>query len=90
MHILTVSLNYKQTPVEVREKFAVSATELPEALKALKETKSILECVLLSTCNRTEIFALVDQLHRGRDFIVRFMSDWFGVNREDFISCIQI
>lgn len=89
MHILTVSLNYKQTPVEVREKFAVSETELPEALAALRKTKSILECVLLSTCNRTEIFALVDQLHRGRDFIVRFMSDWFGVKREDFISCIQ-
>ena len=29
------------------------------------------------------------ELHRGRDFIVRFMSDWFGVKREDFISCIQ-
>jgi len=89
MHILTVSLNYKRTPVELREKFSVSDEALPGALAALKQTKSILECVLLSTCNRTEVFAVVDQLHRGRDFIVRFLSNWFGVAPNEFAFCID-
>lgn len=89
MHILTVSLNYRRTPVELREKFALPEESLPEALKVLKGTKSILECVLLSTCNRTEVYAVVDQLHRGKDFIVRFLENWFGVDRDQFIYCVE-
>lgn len=89
MHILTASLNYRRTPVELREKFSLPEESLPAALKVLKKTKSILECVLLSTCNRTEVFAVVDQLHRGKDFIVRFLEDWFGVDRDQFIYCLE-
>ncbi|WP_307339981.1 glutamyl-tRNA reductase [Caldalkalibacillus uzonensis] len=84
MHLLTVSLNYKRTPVELRERFAVAKEEIPVALGQLFNTKSILECVLLSTCNRTEVFAVVDQLHRGRDFITKFLGDWFQAERHEF------
>lgn len=90
MHIVTVSLNYKRTPVEWRERFAFSQEELPKAIAKLRHTKSILECVILSTCNRTEVFAVVDQLHTGRHFIKKFLSEWFEIEREQFTHYLDI
>jgi glutamyl-tRNA reductase len=82
MHILTIGLNYKTAPVAVREKMTFVDSTVPDALQQLKQTKSILECVILATCNRTEIYAVVDQLHTGRHFIRTFLEKWFGVSRE--------
>jgi glutamyl-tRNA reductase len=38
----------------------------------------------LSTCNRTEIYAVVDQLHTGRYYIKEFLSEWFGMEQKEF------
>src|SRR5690554_6733788 len=59
-------------------------------MTALKERKSILENVILSTCNRTVIFAVVDQLHTGRYFIQQFLSDWFSIDKEEFAPYIIV
>ncbi|CEH28205.1 glutamyl-tRNA reductase [Aneurinibacillus migulanus] len=90
MHILTIGLNYRTAPVEIRERFAFLEQDKPEALAKLQNTKSILECVIVGTCNRTEIYAVVDQLHTGRHFTKNYLSEWFGVPREEFIDHIYI
>ncbi|PLR85003.1 glutamyl-tRNA reductase [Bacillus canaveralius] len=84
MHILVVGLNYKTAPVEIRERLTFNEPDLGEAMKALKEKKSILENVIISTCNRTEIYAVVDQLHTGRYYIKEFLSQWFGIEQNEF------
>lgn len=84
MHILVVGLNYRTAPVEIREQFTLAAEQLPAALKELKETKSIMECVVVSTCNRTEIYAVVDRIHMCNHYIRGFIEKWFGVSREQF------
>ncbi|WP_047150596.1 glutamyl-tRNA reductase [Aneurinibacillus tyrosinisolvens] len=90
MHILAIGLNYRTAPVEIRERFALAEQDKLQALTTLRKTKSILECVIVGTCNRTEIYAVVDQLHTGRHFIKAFMAEWFGVPREEFIDHIYI
>ncbi|MFC3040034.1 glutamyl-tRNA reductase [Virgibacillus xinjiangensis] len=90
MHIVKVGLNYRTAPVEVREKLTFSEQSLPEAMVELKERKSILENVIISTCNRTEVYAVVDQLHTGRYYIKQFLADWFGVKKEEFSSYLHI
>ena len=90
MHIIAVGINYKTAPVEIREKLAFTESELKDAMTALKERKSILENVILSTCNRTVIFAVVDQLHTGRYFIQQFLSDWFSIDKEEFAPYIIV
>ncbi|MEK3731427.1 MULTISPECIES: glutamyl-tRNA reductase [Paenibacillus] len=90
MHIIVVGLNYRTAPVEVRERFAFSEEELPEALKQLKSTKSVLEGVIVATCNRTEIYVVVDRLHMCGYFIRSFMEQWFGINREAFTQYLYI
>jgi glutamyl-tRNA reductase len=84
MHIITVGLNYKTAPVEIREKLSFNEAELADAMKALKNKKSILENIIVSTCNRTEIYAVADQLHTARYYIKEFLSEWFEIEKEEF------
>ena len=84
MHTLVVGLNYKTAPVEIREKLSFAECDLPDAMQGLQKEKSILENVIVSTCNRTEIYAVVDQLHTGRYYIKQFLSNWFHIPIEKF------
>jgi len=56
MSIVAVGLNHKSAPVEIRERAAVSREEKQDACAALLDRKAATEVVVLSTCNRTEIF----------------------------------
>ncbi|WP_078579635.1 glutamyl-tRNA reductase [Salipaludibacillus agaradhaerens] len=89
MHILVISLNYKTTPVEIREKFSFQ-DDLDEALVKLRQSKSILENVVISTCNRTELYVVADQLHTGRYYTKVFLSEWFGIPKEEFSHYLQV
>ncbi|GAE43989.1 glutamyl-tRNA reductase [Mesobacillus boroniphilus JCM 21738] len=90
MHIIVVGLNYKTAPVEIRERLTFNEGNLGEAMSALQEKKSILENVIVSTCNRTEIYAVVDQLHTGRYYIKEFLSEWFGIPQAEFTPFLFI
>jgi len=84
MHIIVAGLHYKTAPVEIRERLTFDANDLDEALRTLKNKKSILESVILSTCNRTEIYAVVDQIHTGRYYIKEFLSERFHIEMDEF------
>lgn len=90
MHILVVSVNYRTAPVEFREKLTFQAAELEEAMTTLQNQKSVLENVIVSTCNRTEIYAVVDQLHTGRYYIKKFLADWFQLEIEEVAPYLTI
>lgn len=83
MHTIVVGVNYRTAPVEIREKLSFVETELPNAMQALQDQKSILENVIVSTCNRTEIYATVDQLHTGKYYVKQFLANWFDIPLED-------
>jgi glutamyl-tRNA reductase len=59
MNIIVLGINHKTAPVEVREKYSFKEEELPDALQTLKNIEEVLECVILSTCNRVELYALM-------------------------------
>ncbi|MEH7744139.1 glutamyl-tRNA reductase [Neobacillus drentensis] len=84
MHTLVIGINYKTAPVEIRERLSFNEADLAHAIKKLNTKKSILENIILSTCNRTEIYAVVDQLHTGRYYIKEFLSEWFGLEQKEF------
>lgn len=90
MHIICIGLNYRTAPVSIREKFAIERDQLPAALTKLKQTKSILECVIVATCNRTEIFAVVDRMHIHGDYIQAFMAQWFGIPAKEFSPYLYV
>lgn len=90
MHIVVVGLNYRTAPVEVREQFAFAESDLPAALHQLMKTKGVLEGVVVATCNRTEIYVVMDRLHMGGYFLRGFMEQWFGVKGEQFAQHMYI
>ncbi|MET1032606.1 glutamyl-tRNA reductase, partial [Domibacillus tundrae] len=90
MHIITVGLNYKTAPVEIRERLSFQEETLAAAMTELQKQKSVLENVIVSTCNRTEIYAVVDQLHTGRYYIKEFLSKWFHIPQAEFTPFLFI
>ncbi|MFC4942537.1 glutamyl-tRNA reductase [Pseudonocardia sp. GCM10023141] len=65
MTVLVVGLSHRSAPVEVLERAAVSADDVPKLLDELLKAAHVSEAVLLSTCNRIEIYAVVEAFHGG-------------------------
>lgn len=80
--ILVTGLNYKQTPVYIREKFYFTNDELPHVLKALSGIKSVSEVMLLSTCNRTEVIFVSDEPGRTPAAIIKELAAHKGLHYE--------
>ena len=57
-HLVCLGLNYRTTPVEVREKVAYPEAQVPSAVRELLELPGFTESVVLSTCNRVELYAV--------------------------------
>ncbi|TDM04470.1 glutamyl-tRNA reductase [Macrococcus carouselicus] len=79
MHIVVVSVNHRTADVSLREQLTFSEMNIEKAHSALINQKSVLEGVIVSTCNRTEVYAVVDQVHTGRYYIKAFLADWFDL-----------
>ncbi|MCO4357445.1 glutamyl-tRNA reductase [Staphylococcus agnetis] len=78
MYMISVSVNHHTANVSLREKLNFNNVDMYRVHETLYETKSILENVIVSTCNRTEVYAIVDQIHTGRYYIQRFLAREFN------------
>lgn len=85
MHIYCLGLNHNTTPIELREKFSLSEDAIRSALARLAcghLTTSIAELVIISTCNRTELYAASS--HMAIVELEAFLSDASGVPATQF------
>ncbi|MBI5056468.1 MAG: glutamyl-tRNA reductase [Nitrospirae bacterium] len=82
MNILVIGLNHKTAPIEVREKVAFDGPKLGEAIKLLKGSHVVKESIILSTCNRVEIYAGVSDIDSGVEGIKGFLADFHKVQRD--------
>lgn len=57
MNIVVLGLSHRTSPVELRERFAFAEAHIPDVLKKLRSGGNVGEAVILSTCNRVEIYA---------------------------------
>ncbi|MEW5821040.1 MAG: glutamyl-tRNA reductase [Cyanobacteriota bacterium] len=76
MYLLVSGFRYKNAPLKIRERLSFLPEEYPLALNKLLEYPSIKEAVILSTCNRTEIYTLVDDTEIGTGSVIRFLADY--------------
>jgi len=56
MNIFVSGVNYRTMPLEIRERMSFNRQERADALRALMRNADIKECIMLSTCNRTEVY----------------------------------
>jgi len=70
--LIALGVNHQTAPVEVREKVAVGEAQMADTLRQLQQVEGVEEAALVSTCNRTEIYARIDE---GR---VPAVVDWLA------------
>ncbi len=75
MFLVAVGLNHKTAPVEIRERLSFPEHVLPQSLQSLRDAKAVDGCVILSTCNRTEIYAAVLDVKQGLASIKKVFAD---------------
>jgi len=86
MQLVVLGLNHKTASVDVRECFTFPEDQIKKALNHLHEYEEISECVLVSTCNRTEMYAVVDDAEDGLQVMQQFLQRMSAtpLNIEDF------
>ena len=82
MGIIVVGLSHKTAAIEVREKLNFPENTLPDALRKLMAYEGIRESLIVSTCNRVEIYASVQESASGIERVKQFISDYHGLSRE--------
>lgn len=82
MYVIAVGVSHKKTPVEVREKLAFDNNQLCPVFEKLKSTGKIAGCVILSTCNRTEIYAASKDADAALSEVRKLLADQSGMEVE--------
>ncbi|MFO8191305.1 MAG: glutamyl-tRNA reductase [Bacillota bacterium] len=80
MHILVLGINHKTATLEIREKIAFAENHIRQAYDTLKKVHSVTQCIILSTCNRTEIYAVVEDLVEGKNILLSMLQEVKGIN----------
>jgi glutamyl-tRNA reductase len=79
MHIIVVGLSHKTTPIELRERLHFPTATLEDSLEKLAHYTEGGERVILSTCNRVELYGHVQHLAHGSSRLQQFLSDYHGI-----------
>lgn len=80
MAIIVAGLSHRTVPLEVLEQLTFTPASLPKALARLCGDEVVQEGVILSTCNRTEIYVTVHRFHPAVSSLRRFLSEVSGVD----------
>lgn len=77
MTFVVVGINHRTAPVEIREKVVFGGEELPDALKELKSVAGVRESVIVSTCNRTELYCFTEG---GGGGLAQWLAHWHDLS----------
>ena len=83
MGLIVIGISHKTAPVEIREKFSFTRNQLRESQGQLKESYGVESIIVLSTCNRMEIYAHSPCNDEGLDRITEFLAKKFSVLERD-------
>ena len=83
MSIVVLGVNYHTSPVTLLERVMIPVPAMSEALRALSSHSDIREVVVLSTCNRTEVYAVAERFHGAHTDILQFLCETSGLSADD-------
>lgn len=73
MHIICIGIDHTSAPISLRERLACTPRQLPQVLESARQF--VQECVLLSTCNRLEFYAVCPELDEGIEHLRSVLSE---------------
>ena len=82
MEVIVFGLNHKTAPIEIREKLSFSKGQVSYAHKELLKDEVVREVMLLSTCNRVELFAVVESGEKGVRVFKEFLAGFHHISTE--------
>jgi glutamyl-tRNA reductase len=83
MSIVVLGVNYHTSPVTLLEKVMIPVPAMSEALRVLSSHSDIREVVVLSTCNRTEVYAVAERFHGAHTDILQFLCETSGLSADE-------
>ncbi|TYL48640.1 glutamyl-tRNA reductase [Marinomonas sp. IMCC 4694] len=82
MPLITVGVNHKTAPVAIRERVAFAPEKMIDALTSLISNNSATEAVIVSTCNRTELYCSIDDVSQA-NLVLEWLANYHGVSLSD-------
>ncbi len=83
MSIVVIGVNHRSGPLSVLERVALAADQIPKAVENLVSRDNVREVVVLSTCNRTEIYAVAERFHGAYADIRDFLCDLGNISPDE-------
>ena len=84
MSVVVVGLNHRTVPLDLLERMTVPASRLPKALADLTSREHVTEAVVLSTCNRIEVYVFAEKFHGAYQDIRNFFAEASHMAPEEF------
>jgi len=88
--VVVIGLNHRTASLDLLERTAVDDARLPKVLHDLCARTNLSEAVVLSTCNRTEVYAIAEKFHGGYDDVRNFFVDLSFLPSEDFADHLYV
>jgi glutamyl-tRNA reductase len=88
--VVVIGLNHRTAPLELLERMAIGDGELPKALHDLCTRPNISEALVLSTCNRTEVYAVAERFHGAYSDIRGFLADFSYLPPDEFADHLYV
>lgn len=90
MSVVVIGLNHRSTPLDLLERMTIGGARLPKALHDLVSRADVSEAVVLSTCNRTEVYAVAERFHGAYQDIRDFFAEVAFLAPEDFADHLYV
>jgi glutamyl-tRNA reductase len=90
MKVFVAGLNHKTADVDVREKLAFNGPRLEEGLIRFRELPEIEEAIILSTCNRVELYAKIRDTVKATESLKTFLSEFHNINRGSLDNALYL
>jgi glutamyl-tRNA reductase len=82
--VFVVGANFRSAPLELLERLAIDAERRPKALAGLLDLEHVHEAVVVSTCNRVEVYTAISRFHGAAGDVRRFLADFGGLALGEF------
>lgn len=90
MSVVVIGLNHRTMPLDLFERMTVDGARLPKALHDLRNRESVGEVVVLSTCNRTEVYAIAERFHGAYADVRNFLSELAFAPADEFADHLYV
>ena len=84
MSLVVIGVNNRTMPLDIFERFSIGDDALPKSLFSVLSRRNISEAVILSTCNRTEVYAYAEKFHGAYQDVRDFLAETAQIAPEDF------